>query len=302
MTEMSQKNALQKPSWLRRHFNYSLAQHEIKRSLREKSLHTVCESARCPNLPECFGKKTATFMIMGDVCTRNCGFCAVSTGVPGPLDLCEPRNIAEMVTDLGLKHVVVTSVTRDDLPDGGASHFAKTIREIRCRQLTTGNHQQSIEVLTPDFNGDTGALDSVLAASPDVFNHNLETVERLSKRIRNRADYDRSLSVLKYAANARRHCNDIVIKSGLMVGLGETDREVFETIRDLRDIGCRVVTIGQYLRPSREHLPVERYVEPEVFKRYKEFGQELGIDYVFAGPLVRSSYMAGEVFENLTEA
>lgn len=315
-----------RPDWLKIRMSSSAKLHEIKRSLRSRSLHTVCESAGCPNICECFQRKTATFMIMGNICTRDCGFCAVNHGIPGPLNPDEPGQVAEMARDLDLRHVVVTSVTRDDLPDGGASHFAATIGAIRAllhHNVVAGlraGHKQvinalhgghkgpplhgdtvgkkgralTIEVLTPDFNGDRGPIQGVLDAGPDVFNHNLETVERLTKKVRSRADYNRSLNVLKYVRGASEN---IVVKSGLMVGLGERDEEIYRTLEDLADAGCDIVTIGQYLRPSRRHLAVERYVEPKCFTGYKEYGESVGIKLVFADPLVRSSYMAEEVLE-----
>lgn len=266
----------------------------LRKILRSRNLHTVCESARCPNLGRCFGKGIATFMIMGDICTRSCGFCAVSHGDPRPIDPDEPGHIAEMVEELRLRHAVITSVTRDDLPDGGASHFVAVISELRrgtCNDIR-------IEVLTPDFNGDRGSIKAVLNAFPDVFNHNLETVRRLTSKVRSRADYDRSLGVLGYAKDYKP---DIVVKSGFMVGLGETEGEIFMTLQDLSEVGCDVVTIGQYLRPSMAHLTVKRYVEPNDFKRYKNHGESIGIKHVFAGPLVRSSYMAEEVFAQISK-
>lgn len=286
------KNHAKKPEWLKNRLKNPQLLHDIKRDLRCNSLHTVCESAKCPNIGECFSRKTATFMILGDVCTRNCAFCAVNNGAPNDPDPDEPGKIAEMVEKLGLKHVVITSVTRDDLPDGGAAHFAAVIRTLR----QTENFSGSIEVLTPDFSGDKTAIKNVLDAGPDIFNHNLETVRRLSKTVRNKADYDQSLAVLAFAG---RFPGNIYIKSGLMVGLGETDAEILKTLDDLRAAGCNIVTIGQYLRPSLSNLPVDRYVEPALFEKYREYGESIGIEYVFSGPLVRSSYLADSSFDVL---
>lgn len=285
-----QKDNLKKPEWLKKHFKNSSKIHYLKKGLRSRALHTVCESARCPNLGECFNKKTATFMIMGDTCTRSCSFCAVKHGTPDKWDQTEPNSIARFVAELDLRHVVITSVTRDDLPDGGASHFASTINTIRGKCGCV----EKIEVLTPDFNGRTDLIKTVLDAGPDIFNHNIETVRRLSVGVRNNADYDRSLAVLRFAAGYQKNT---LIKSGLMVGLGETDDEVLGTMTDLKGAGCSIVTVGQYLRPSRKNLAVERYVEPETFTIYKEYGDSIGIPFVFAGPFVRSSYMAGEILK-----
>lgn len=261
--------------------------HEVKKLLRASCLHTVCEEAMCPNIAECFSKKTATFMIMGDVCTRNCKFCNVRTGVPIPLDPNEPLRIAEAVNKMGLRHVVITSVTRDDLNDGGASHFNKVITTVK--NTMPGS---SIEVLTPDFKGSTEAIDVVLSARPDVFNHNIETVKRLSPAIRPLADHSRSLSVLKYAS-----ASGVRTKSGLIVGLGETDKEIKETMRELLDAGVKILTIGQYFSPPSERaMNVQKYYDEKFFDDAKAYGLALGFDYVFAGVYVRSSYMAEEVF------
>ena len=275
------------PSWARRPLGRPSALHKMKATLRQRGLHTVCESARCPNIGECFSKPTATFMIMGDVCTRNCGFCNVKGGASAlKPNLEEPENIALTAAELKLKHVVITSVTRDDLPGGGASHFAETIRRIR--ELSSGI---TVEVLTPDFMGDIKALDTVLGAAPDVFNHNIETMPRLYPEVRPEADYGRSLGVLKRASLA-----GVFTKSGLMVGLGEDPGEVRQVLIDLSGAGCKAVTIGQYLRPSKKNIKVVRYVEPEVFKEYEAYGKEAGIEKVYAGPFVRSSYNAREFF------
>jgi lipoic acid synthetase len=272
------------PAWLRKPETAFVALHEIKRELRRLELHTVCESARCPNIHECFRRGTATFMILGDRCTRGCGFCAVPKARhPAPPDPNEPAHVAQMARAMNLRHVVVTSVNRDDLPDGGAGHFAETIRAIRAALPAA-----TIEVLTPDFLGDLEAVTTVLEARPDVFNHNVETVPRLYPRVRPQARYERSLAVLEFAA---RNAGTLV-KSGLMVGLGERCEEVEEVLRDLRRCGVSIVTIGQYLQPTRRNLPVAEYVPPERFEAYRETGLRLGFRAVFSGPFVRSSYMA----------
>jgi lipoic acid synthetase len=272
------------PAWLRKPETAFVALHEIKRELRRLELHTVCESARCPNIHECFRRGTATFMILGDRCTRGCGFCAVPKARhPAPPDPNEPAHVAQMARAMNLRHVVVTSVNRDDLPDGGAGHFAETIRAIRAALPAA-----TIEVLTPDFLGDLDAVMTVLEARPDVFNHNVETVPRLYPRVRPQARYERSLAVLEFAARN----GGTLVKSGLMVGLGERCEEVEEVLRDLRRCGVSIVTIGQYLQPTRRNLPVAEYVPPEHFEAYRETGLRLGFRAVFSGPFVRSSYMA----------
>lgn len=275
---------LRKPSWLLKRLPPDTAVAQVRSLLRQQSLHTVCESARCPNLGECFGRKTATFLIMGDVCTRNCGYCAVAAGRPECLDPEEPRRVARTAANLSLRHVVVTSVTRDDLPDGGASHFAETIRAIR-RELPSAE----VEVLIPDFRGSEEALAVVIDAEPDILNHNVETVSRLFRSVRPQGDYARSLKLLEMA---RQRLRKGFTKSGIMVGLGETAEEVFEVMGDLRAVGCDIFTIGQYLRPSRAHLEVKRYYEPEEFDRMRLQGEELGFLVVASGPYVRSSYNA----------
>jgi lipoic acid synthetase len=248
----------------------------------------VCESAKCPNIGECFSHRTATFMILGSACTRNCTFCAVEHADPQPVDPDEPDRVAAAAAELGLRHVVVTSVTRDDLPDGGAEHFAQTIRAVRARLP-----EASVEVLTPDFEGREGDMAAVAAAGPDVYNHNVETVPRLYSRVRPEAEYARSLHLLEYV---KRSCAQSVTKSGLMVGLGETDAEVVDVLRDLRAVGCDSITVGQYLRPSPRHLPVERYVPPEQFAEYARAATELGFGHVASAPFVRSSYNAAEAW------
>ncbi len=279
-----------KPDWLRVRppggENYT----HLKGLLRTLDLHTVCEEAHCPNVWECWGGGTATIMLMGDRCTRGCRFCAVTSGNPhGVVDEDEPRKVAEALADLGLTYVVLTSVDRDDLPDGGASHFARTIREIKARDPDI-----LVEALIPDFQGDLDAVRTVLEAGPDVLDHNLETVRRLQAVARDpRANYEQSLSVLRGAKASRP---SVFTKSSLMLGLGETRDEVLEAMRDLRANGVDFLTLGQYLRPSEWHLPVQEYVSPEAFDGLRAAGEALGFTYVAAGPLVRSSYRAGEFF------
>ncbi len=247
-------------------------------------LHTVCQSASCPNIGECFGHGTATFLILGGVCTRRCRFCAVPKGEPAALDSGEPAKVAQAAAALGLRHVVVTSVTRDDLPDGGAGHFAATIVAVRAASPGT-----TVEVLTPDFAGDAHSLDIVLSACPEIFNHNVETVPRLYPTVRPGADYRRSLAVLAAAAR-----EPLLVKSGLMVGLGESEKEIIAVLGDLAAAGVRAVTVGQYLRPSPAHLPVVEYIHPDQFRRYEQAARSLGFSRVAAGPLVRSSYHAAD--------
>ena len=280
------------PAWLRVKTGKASLARETRELLREMGVHTVCEQAMCPNIGECYGAHTATFMILGRVCTRSCRFCAVEHGSPEPPDPDEPRRVAEAAGRLGLRYVVVTCVTRDDLPDGGAGHFAHTIEALRERVPGAG-----IEVLTSDLGGDGAALRIVLDARPTVFNHNVETVRRLQPVVRPDAAYERSLGVL---AQAAAHDPAPLIKSGLMVGLGETDAEVEETLADLSAAGCQMVTIGQYLRPSERHLPVARYVEPAGFERYERMGLRRGLRRVISGPFVRSSYCAAEAAAELT--
>jgi len=256
--------------------------------LREKSLHTVCEEARCPNLGECFTRGTATFMLLGDRCTRRCAYCAVSTARPAPPDAAEPERVAEAAERMGLRYVVLTSVDRDDLPDGGAAYFAATVRAVRRALPGAG-----IEVLTPDFKGDRKALLAVLEAEPEVFNHNIETVPRLFPRLRPQGRYRLSLDVLA-AAKAMRPGQ--ATKSGLMVGLGETDEEVGPVLADLRAAGVDIVTIGQYLRPTRDHEPVARYVTPEAFRAFEDEARTIGFPKVYSGVFVRSSFNAEEVY------
>jgi lipoic acid synthetase len=255
--------------------------------LESMGLHTVCQSASCPNIGECFGRHTATFMILGNECTRRCGFCGVRHDQPLPIDPDEPRRVAEASRQLGLRYIVVTSVTRDDLPDGGASHFAETIRS-----LGAAIPEAKVEVLIPDFQGDRDALDKVLAAGPFVLNHNVETVPRLYSTVRPEADYHRSLTVLE---TSKRFPASIYVKSGLMLGLGEKQGEVVEVLHNLRRAGCDIVTIGQYLQPSRKNLPVVEYIPPSVFEEYERIGREMGFKHIASGPFVRSSYHAEEI-------
>jgi len=275
-----------KPPWLKATFPSGERFSEIENLLREQSLHTVCEEAHCPNIGECFNAGTATFMILGDTCTRACGFCAVNSGRPERLDLLEPYRLAKTVQALGLDYAVITSVNRDDLPDGGASVFAACIRAVRRLRPSCG-----VEVLVPDFEGNWDALATVVTAQPVVLNHNIESVPRLYARVRPKARYERSLELFRQVKALDR---TMPAKSGLMLGLGETFEEVVTVFQDLRAAGVDLLTVGQYLRPSPKHLPVARYVPPEEFARLKEAAQALGFAHVEAGPFVRSSYHAGE--------
>jgi lipoyl synthase len=259
---------------------------QVEGMMREKNLYTVCESARCPNLPECWSKKTATFMILGDTCTRSCGFCAIKVGRALQVDPEEPENVAKVTTDLGLKHVVVTSVARDDLADEGSGQFAETIEAIRNQNPLT-----IIEVLTPDFKGKRWCIQKVTDAKPDIYNHNIETVERLHTVVRPQAKYERTMGVLR---TVKELDPSIHTKSGIMLGLGETREEVIQTLRDLRAIGVDAVTIGQYLRPTMKHLPVNTFIHPDEFKEYEQIGEDLGFAFVASGPFIRSSYNAIE--------
>jgi lipoic acid synthetase len=276
-----------KPEWLKVRMPGGGRYELVKQTLRELQLHTVCEEASCPNVGECWGSGTATVMLMGKICTRGCRFCDVDSGMPPPLDPLEPRHLAEAVGRLGLDYLVVTSVNRDELPDGGASHFAQAIVELRRAAPKT-----LVEVLTPDFQGSHAALDMIADAAPTVAAHNVETVERLTPKVRDRrASYRQSLDVLAYYKS-----RGMRTKSSLMVGVGEEPHEVVQAMRDLRAVDCDILTIGQYLRPSEKHLAVEKFVPPEEFARYEEEGLALGFKFVAAGPLVRSSYKAGEFF------
>jgi lipoic acid synthetase len=279
------------PEWLTVRLPKRRPIDEVTDLMRSERLVTVCEEARCPNLWECWSKKTATFMIMGDTCTRSCRFCAVKTGRGGPLDPDEPRRVAEATQTLGLKHVVVTSVNRDELSDGGSNHFAKTIKALHETVPRT-----IIEVLTPDFLGNKESIQTVIDARPHVFNHNIETVPRLYRKVRPQAKYQRSLDFLKYVKEANKN---IYTKSGLMVGLGETKDEVVELMRDLLSHRVDIMTIGQYLKPGKGYLDVVEYIHPDVFKEYQSIGEELGFLYVASGPFVRSSYNAVEFSERM---
>ena len=277
-----------RPEWLKIKAPDAGKMIEIKGLIDELSLHTVCESAQCPNAGECFGNRTATFMIMGDISTRNCAFCAVSHGGPGPLDPAEPENLAAAAGTLGLKHVVITSVTRDDLPDGGARHFAKVVKAVRGRVAGA-----SIELLIPDLQGDRASIAAVVAAGPDVLNHNIETVPRLYEKVRPQADYRRSVSLFKTVKEINP---DMITKSGLMLGLGEKAEQVLDVMRDLHDAGCDILTLGQYLRPSVQHIEMKRYVPPTEFDSYKKAALAIGFRAVVATPLARSSYYAREAY------
>ena len=275
-----------RPAWIRVPAPTGDAYRELKALVGSQRLHTVCESARCPNIGECWQSRTATFMILGETCTRRCAFCAVTSGTPAPCDPDEPRRVADAVAALGLRYAVVTSVTRDDLPDGGAALFADTIRRIRAAVPAC-----QIEVLIPDFQGDAAALATVVDAHPDVLNHNIETVARLYTLVRPQADYHRSLDLLRRVKTLDAAQTT---KSGLMLGLGETEEEILGALRDLRAVACDIVTLGQYLRPSAGHLPVLRYYPPDEFARFAALGAEMGFRHVESAPLVRSSYHARE--------
>ena len=277
--------------WLRRRLPDQKVLEQMDSLLRELNLHTVCDSALCPNRGECYKNGTATFMILGNVCTRNCRFCAVKKGVPLPVDSEEPYHIAQAAKRLNLKHIVITSVTRDDLPDGGAGHFAKTIIEIR--KLLP---ESSVEVLVPDFNGSWEALQKIIDVQPEVINHNIETVPRLYPLVRPKAVYKLSLELLRQVKIRNKN---IVSKSGIMVGLGEKKEEVIQAMKDLRQVNCDVLTIGQYLRPSPHHLEVQEYIHPDKFEEYRKIGMSLGFKYVASAPLVRSSYHAVEILKNI---
>ena len=276
------------PHWLRKPVPKSQNIREMRGLLKDDSVHTVCEGAKCPNIGECYSQKTVTFMILGETCTRSCRFCAVGKGSVVPPDKNEPKSVALAAKKLGLKYAVITSVTRDDLDDGGASQFAETIKEIRSIMPGT-----KIEVLIPDFKGNEAALNIIVDIEPNIINHNLETVPRLYSAVRPQADYKRSLNLLKTAKN---HKNQLYTKSGIMVGLGETRPEVFGLMEDLRSVNCDILTIGQYLQPSKEQIGVAEFVDPAVFEEYRETGERLGFRKVFSAPFVRSSYKAGEIY------
>jgi len=288
-----------KPEWLKKQWRLTEDMARVEELVSELGLNTVCREASCPNYSDCLGRGTATFLILGANCTRSCGFCGVTCSVPEPVDPDEATRVAEAVKRLALSYVVITSVTRDDLEDGGASEFARTVREIRRLSPET-----KIETLIPDFKGSEAALDLVIEAAPDVISHNIETVRELYEKVRPQADYQRSLNVLRYIkikGEARQKGDvpcvlfNIKCKSGLMVGVGETDAQVRKTIDDLKEAGCSILTIGQYLRPSPENIPVEAYVEPEIFDRWAEYAKGAGFEFVASAPFVRSSYHAEEV-------
>ncbi len=278
----------ERPSWLKKRIPAGSTLNEMEKRLRDHHLNTVCESARCPNIEECFSRQTATFMIMGNTCTRSCKFCAVDGGKPEDLDPSEPQNVAQMVKILRLKHAVITSVTRDDLEDGGVQHFVDTVAEIKRVSPET-----SVEILTPDFWGKIDLLKILANADWQVFNHNIETVPRLYEKVRPEADYNRSLDVL---ATMGELCPGRFIKSGLMLGLGEGEAEVITVLEDLYRAGCRLLTLGQYLQPSPQHLPVEKYVHPQEFERYRVIAEKIGLKGIASGPFVRSSYQAETMF------
>ncbi len=283
------KKISQLPSWIKKRYSYNKTISSTTKTLEDLGVNTVCQNAHCPNIVECFSKKTATFMILGRVCTRNCAFCAVSKGAGEAVDVKEPHRLVAAANTLGLKHIVITSVTRDDLPDGGAVQFASCIREIR-RQM---HNTTTVEVLTPDFKGKIASIDMVTKSFPNIFNHNLETVSRLYPLVRPQADYLRSLSLLE---RVKMKGENIYTKSGIMVGLGESYTEVIRVMKDLINSGCDMLTIGQYLSPTSNHLPVKQYIEPAIFEEYRIAGHDLGFIHVASAPLVRSSYNASDFF------
>ena len=288
VVSINKKPRLPKPDWLKVRIGNPANQNYVLNLIEGLNLHTVCQEARCPNIFECWNDRTATFMLGGDTCTRHCGFCAVNKGKPQPLDPEEPRHVAQAVHHLNLAHAVITSVNRDDLPDGGAAHWAATIRAVR-----EATHECKIEVLIPDFNGDEAALNAVLDARPDVLNHNTETIARLYRRVRPDAKYVQTLELLERAAHRRDTTrNGMLTKSGIMVGLGEEFDEVVALMKDLRSVSCDIMTIGQYLQPYERRLPVERYVTPDEFAEWKRLGEAMGFRHVESSPLTRSSYHA----------
>ncbi|MBA3957312.1 MAG: lipoyl synthase [Parachlamydiaceae bacterium] len=284
------------PSWLHRKMPKGNALAQTGKVLNQKRLHTVCEEAKCPNLLECWSKKTATFLVMGKHCTRSCGFCDIDfSKQPKALELDEPQRIAESVLELGLKHVVITMVARDDLPDGGAVHLANIVTEVRRQVPGT-----TIELLTSDFGGNLAAWDVILNSQPEIFNHNIETVRELTPRVRHTATYDRTLDLLLYAKTYRKHPG-MLVKSGIMLGLGETEEQVEASIRDLHAHGCDIITMGQYLQPNRHKLRVKDFIPPEQFKKFETFGYQLGVRYMYCGPFVRSSYNANVVIQQANQ-
>ena len=284
---------LPKPPWLKKRIALGNDIYKVNALLSEARLHTVCQEAHCPNLPECYSRRTVTFMIMGNVCTRNCRFCAVTHGTTAPLDEGEPERVAFAVHQLGLQYVVITSVTRDDLEDGGARHFVRTVHAIREQRPRT-----LVELLVPDFLGNPSSLEIILSARPDVLNHNVETIPRFYPRVRPQADYRRSLGLLQ---GVRSRNASMVTKSGLMLGLGERESEVIRVMQDLLDVGCRLLTLGQYLRPSKYHHPVIRYLHPEEFEGYKALGERMGFSEVASAPFVRSSFRAAQMYRNAVD-
>ena len=284
-------NVLKKPQWLKIRLQSNEESAEVERIVREHSLHTICSSGLCPNKAECWRRRTATFMILGDICTRGCRFCATKTGIPLAPDASEPEKVAESVRLMGLRHVVVTSVTRDDLPDGGAQHWAATVEAIRRK-----NPDATIELLIPDLDARADLIEIVAASKPDIIGHNIETVERLTPLVRARAKYRTSMRALEIIS-----ASGAVSKSGLMVGLGESDDEVLQTLRDLREVGVEIVTLGQYLRPSLEHYPVAAYITPEKFEWYRLQALEMGFSYCASAPMVRSSYLADAALDSIKQ-
>lgn len=271
-----------KPDWLKTQIPGDGKYAEMLKLVKENKLHTICESGKCPNIGECWGVGTATFMILGNTCTRSCQFCNVATGKGDVLDSLEPFKVAQSINMMGIKHAVITSVDRDDLPDGGSGHWAKTVQTIR-----EFNPETTLETLIPDFQGKTDQLDVIIDVHPEIVSHNIETVERLSREVRVQAKYERSMFVLKYLKE-----NGMKTKSGIMCGMGETEEEVIQTLRDLRGVGVEIVTLGQYMQPTPRHLAVAEYVHPDQFAKYKEIGLDMGFEYIESGPLVRSSYHA----------
>ena len=282
-------DVLKKPGWLKIRLHRTGEWAEVRQIVEKHNLHTICSSGRCPNQAECWSRRTATFMILGDICTRSCKFCATMTGKPLPPDAKEPEEVAESIRLMGLRHAVITSVDRDDLPDGGAEHWAATVRAIR-----KANPETTIELLIPDFDGRKELIDIVIDSGPDIIGHNIETVRRLTPLVRSRAKYDTSLEVLRYIA-----LRGAMAKSGIMLGLGETEEEILSTLDDLADAGCSIVTLGQYLRPTMKHYPVAEYISPQKFAMYGDLARMRGFRYVASAPLVRSSYMAEEALLNL---
>jgi len=287
----SRTNSQRKPLWLKAKIPSGQTFFQVLRLLKDKKLNTICQSAKCPNISECWAKRTATFLILGNVCTRSCAFCSVNNGIPLPVSKAEAEHISEVISDMGLRYAVITSVTRDDLPDGGASYFAAVIKAIKKT-----NPRMKVEVLIPDFKGNISSLKSVLAAEPDVLNHNLEVPEKLYPKItRPIGNYKRSLSLLKNA-----HAAGFITKSGLMIGLGEDEKDIFHLFSDLQDSGCKFLTVGQYLRSLKSNVPVSKYYSLDEFSRLKSIAYDFGFERVEAGPLVRSSYKAQEMFDSYT--